>query len=105
MTNDILILTTMPDDDRADDLARALVGERLAACVTISGPMVSTYRWEGDVQRETERQLTIKTTRTRLADVERRLHELHPYELPEFLVLDAAGGSEKYLQWIGDSTK
>jgi len=104
MADGVLILTTMPDDERADDLARALVGERLAACVTISGPMASAYRWDGEVQRDTERQLTIKTTRTRVGDVRKRVHELHPYELPEFLVIGVEGGSEAYLRWMGEST-
>src|SRR3954464_5198521 len=65
MTDLILILTTMPDDDRADRLARALIDERLAACVNVHGPMVSSYRWKGAVEREAERQLVIKTTRAR----------------------------------------
>src|SRR5713226_7468903 len=85
----ILVLTTMPDDERADVLARTLVEERLAACVNVHGPMMSTYRWKGVVEREAERQIVIKTTRQRLADLETRLRALHPYELPEFVVLDA----------------
>jgi periplasmic divalent cation tolerance protein len=74
----ILILTTMPDDDRADTLARTLVGERLAACVNVHGVMHSTYRWKGAIERDAERQVVIKTTRARLGDIERRLRELHP---------------------------
>ena len=69
----ILILTTMPDDSRADELAMALVGEKLAACVNVHGPMVSTYRWKGAVEREAERQIVIKTTRARLPALEARL--------------------------------
>ena len=95
----ILILTTMPDDDRADALARSLVDERLAACVNVHGPMVSTYRWKGRVEREAERQLVIKTTAERRAAVEARLRELHPYELPEIVVLTAAAGDE-YASWL-----
>ena len=95
----ILILTTMPDDDRADALARSLVDERLAACVNVHGPMASTYRWKGRVEREAERQLVIKTTAERRAAVEARLRELHPYELPEIVVLTAAAGDE-YASWL-----
>jgi len=95
----ILILTTMPDDDRADALARTLVDERLAACVNVHGPMASTYRWKGRVEREAERQLVIKTTAERRAAVEARLRELHPYELPEIVVLTAAAGDE-YASWL-----
>ena len=95
----ILILTTMPDDSRADELAEALVGEKLAACVNVNGPMVSTYRWKGAVERETERQIVIKTTRTRLPALEARLKTLHPYELPEWIVLGAEA-SAAYGQWV-----
>lgn len=95
----ILILTTMPDDDRADALARTLVDERLAACVNVHGPMASTYRWKGRVEREAERQLVIKTTAERRAAVEARLRELHPYELPEIVVLTAAA-SKAYADWV-----
>jgi periplasmic divalent cation tolerance protein len=99
----ILILTTMPDDDRADPLARSLVDERLAACVNVHGPMTSTYRWKGAVERDAERQIVIKTTADRRAAVEKRLRELHPYELPEFVVLSAEA-SEAYGRWVREST-
>jgi periplasmic divalent cation tolerance protein len=96
----ILVLTTMPDDDRVDGVARTLVDERLAACVNVHGPMRSTYRWKGQVERDPERQVVIKTTRDRLPALESRLHSLHPYELPEFIVVDVTGGSAAYLQWV-----
>ena len=99
----ILIVTTMPDDDRAAGLARTLVEERLAACVNVHGPMMSTYRWQGRVEVEAERQLAIKTTRARRGALEARLRALHPYELPEFVVIDAAG-SEAYARWVRDAT-
>ena len=95
----ILILTTMPDDSRADELAAALVGEKLAACVNVHGPMVSTYRWKGAVEREAERQIVIKTPRARLPALEARLKTLHPYELPEWIVLGAEA-SAAYGQWV-----
>jgi periplasmic divalent cation tolerance protein len=100
MTEIVLVLTTMADDDRADAVARTLVEERLAACVNAHGPMWSTYRWKGHVERDAERQLVIKTTRDRLPDLERRLRALHTYELPEFLVLSIASGSADYLDWV-----
>lgn len=89
----------MPDDSRADELAAALVGEKLAACVNVHGPMVSTYRWKGAVEREAERQIVIKTTRARLPALEARLKTLHPYELPEWIVLGAEA-SAAYGQWV-----
>jgi len=104
MTADlILILTTMPDDDRAEALARTLVEERLAACVNVHAPMTSTYRWQGRLEVERERQVVIKTTRACLAALEARLRSLHPYELPELVVVDAAG-SEAYTRWVQDTT-
>ena len=104
MSDLILILTTMPDDDRAEALARTLVDERLAACVNVHGPMVSTYRWQGAVERDAERQIVIKTTRDRLAQLETRLRALHPYELPEFVVLEGKA-SETYGKWVVDETR
>jgi periplasmic divalent cation tolerance protein len=103
MTDLILILTTMPDDERADTLARTLVDEGLAACVNVHGAMTSTYRWKGAVQRETERQIVIKSTRARLEALEARVRALHPYELPEFVVLSAEA-SEAYAAWVNDTT-
>ena len=79
MSDLIVILTTMPDDDRARDLARMLVEERLAACVNVHSSMISTYRWKDAVEVEPERQIVIKTTRGRLAAIETRLLALHPY--------------------------
>jgi periplasmic divalent cation tolerance protein len=101
----VIVLTTMPDDARADELARTLVDERLAACVNVHGPMMSAYWWKGSVERDAERQLVIKTTRDRLAALEARLRQLHPYELPELIVVGAEGGSDAYLRWVSDETR
>ena len=97
----ILILTTMPDDSRADELASTLVEEKLAACVNVHGAMTSTYRWKGAVEREAERQIVIKTTRARLPALEARLKTLHPYELPELIVLRGEA-SAAYGQWVSE---
>jgi periplasmic divalent cation tolerance protein len=67
--------------------------------------MMSTYRWKESVERDAERQLVIKTTRDRIAALEARLRLLHPYELPEFVVIGVEGGSDKYLRWIHDETR
>src|SRR6185295_9156475 len=99
MTDLIIVLTTMPDDERADSLARTLVDEQLAACVHVHSPGSSTYRWNGTVEVERERPLVIKTSRACLAELDRRLHALHPYELPEFVVLSAEAG-EAYGRWV-----
>jgi periplasmic divalent cation tolerance protein len=99
----ILILTTMPDDDRAAGMARTLVEERLAACVNVHAPMTSTYRWQGRIEVEPERQVVIKAMRADLAALEVRLRSLHPYELPEMIVIDAVG-SEPYAAWVAKGT-
>jgi periplasmic divalent cation tolerance protein len=100
-TNDlVLILTTAPDDEHAETLARMLVEERLAACVNLLGPMVSIYRWKAAVQRDVERQVVIKTTRARVPAIEARLRQVHTYELPEFLVVPVERGSDDYVEWI-----
>jgi periplasmic divalent cation tolerance protein len=105
MRDAVVVLTTMPDDGRADELARALVDERLAACVNVLAPMTSIYRWKGVVEREPERQLVIKTTRDRLSALEARIRALHPYELPEFLVLTVEAASAGYAAWVTEQTR
>ncbi|HEY2904549.1 MAG TPA: divalent-cation tolerance protein CutA [Vicinamibacterales bacterium] len=105
MTNIALVLTTIGVDADADTLARRLVEERLAACVTIGAPMTSVYRWNGVIERSAERQLAIKTTVDRLEALQKRITELHSYDLPEFLVLPIAQASEPYLAWIAAETR
>jgi len=100
----ILVLTTMPTDERADALARTLVEERLAACVNVLPPMISTYRWQGGIQVESERQVVIKTTRRSLATLASRIEALHPYDVPELVVLDATA-SDAYGAWIDETVR
>ena len=105
MTDITIVLTTMPDDPaKTDEVARSLVDERLAACVNVHGPMTSTYRWKGRIERDAERQLVIKTTRDRVEALRKRLHELHPFELPEFVVIGVEDGSQAYLSWVREQT-
>ena len=101
----VLILTTVPDDESAEALARTLIDERLAACVNLHGPMTSLYRWNGVVERESERQLIVKTTSDRIPAVETRVRQLHSYEVPEFLVVPVATGGAAYLSWVNDQTR
>ena len=108
MSDVVLVLSTAPaapGDDTAEQIARTLVDERLAACVNVHAPIVSIYRWKGTVERDTERQLVIKTTRERVPALENRLRELHPYELPEFIVISTSGGSDKYLAWVAGEVR
>ena len=99
MTDVVLVLSTVPDEG-AESLARTLVDEKLAACVNLHPPMVSIYRWKGQVESAAEQQLLIKTTRDRLPALEARLKALHSYELPEFIVVPVDGGSQEYLSWV-----
>ena len=98
-----IVLTTLGAEADAGALARTLVEERLAACVNVLPAMTSVYRWKGVVEQEREQQLVIKTAPGRVAALEARLRELHPYDLPEFVVLDAAAGAA-YGAWIAECT-
>ena len=98
-----IVLTTIGSETEALALARTLVEEHLAACVNVLPAMVSVYRWKGSVEQDKEHQVVIKTAADRLPALEARLRQLHPYELPEFLVLDVAGGGEAYLAWVRES--
>lgn len=99
----IIVLTTWPADRDPAAFARQLIDERLAACVNLLPPMTSVYRWEGVIQEEAERQVVIKTTRERMPDLIARVQALHPYDLPECLVLPVETGGAAYLAWVGQS--
>jgi periplasmic divalent cation tolerance protein len=101
----VLILTTLPAGADAGALAHALVESHLAACVNLLPVMESVYRWDGRVQRDSERQLILKTSTDRIAALWARVRELHPYDVPEFIVLPIVDGNDAYLQWIGASTR
>jgi periplasmic divalent cation tolerance protein len=105
MTEIVVVLTTVADNDGAETFARQLVEERLAACVNLHPAMLSFYRWQGQVTRDAERQIVIKTTRDRVPALEARLKALHTYDLPEFLVLPVEQGSEAYLAWASEQVQ
>jgi periplasmic divalent cation tolerance protein len=98
-----VVLTTIAAREDALALARTLVAERLAACVNILPQMTSVYRWKEAIEEEPEHQVVIKTASDRLPALEARLRQLHPYELPELLVLSVAGGGQAYLTWVTES--
>ena len=103
-TGCVIVLTTIGSTTNSNELASILVNERLAACVNVFGEMESVYRWKGAIETDRERLMIIKTTTEQLPALRTRLHEVHAYEVPEFLVLPVIGGSEKYLSWIREST-
>ena len=105
MSSVVIVLTTWPASSDAVAFARTLVEERLAACVNVLAEMQSTYRWKEAVEIEAERQVLIKTSEATLPDLEARIRALHPYEVPEFMVLRVDGGAESYLSWVKESVK
>ena len=100
VTDVTIVLTTVPDAACADRIARALVDERLAACVTTLGPARSTYRWQGAVESADELPLLIKTTAAAWPALRERLRALHPYDVPEMLAWPASDGWPPYLDWV-----
>ena len=98
------MLSTAGSRDEAERIARALVDERLAACVNVVAPITSIYRWKGAVERAEEVLLVVKTRSVLATRVAGRIRELHSYELPEAIVLPIDGGAADYLAWIADET-
>lgn len=95
-----IILCTVPDKKTGKHIAAELVEKRIAACVNIAGPMVSRYLWDGAVQDDEEYQLIIKTSAARLEDAHALVCELHPYDVPEWLIIDNVSGSAEYVNWL-----
>jgi periplasmic divalent cation tolerance protein len=99
-----IVLVTCGSLQEARKIARSVVEKKLAACVNIStAPVESVYRWKGKVETAKEHLLIIKTSMTRLKELEREVSRLHSYETPEFVVLQVAGGSTAYLRWLAKS--
>ena len=96
----VIVLTTFPADGDVDTFARTLVEEGLAACINILPPMTSIYRWKGAIETAGERQLILKTAAATVDRLQSRLKELHPYDVPEVLVLPVIDGSPGYLSWL-----
>jgi periplasmic divalent cation tolerance protein len=105
MTDTRLILVTASPRAEAKRIAHALVEEHLAACVNLISEVHSVYRWNEAIETADEVLLLIKTQQEKVDAVRTRVHELHSYELPEFLVLDVADGSDAYLAWIAASVR
>ena len=100
----LIILCTCPDLATAERIAETVVGERLAACVNIVPGLASIYRWEGQIQRDTELLLLIKTRQAVYPLLEARIRELHPYQIPEIIALPIQTGSAAYLDWMAANT-
>ncbi|MDQ2583887.1 divalent-cation tolerance protein CutA [Saccharothrix yanglingensis] len=103
--NHVVVITTTDSEDAAGTLARAVVEARLAACVQVSGPIRSVYRWDGAVQDDREWQLWIKTAYDRVDELTEFVKARHGYDVPEVLALPVLGGNTDYLAWITEQTR
>ncbi len=103
-TNAIIVLCTCPDRESADRIANHLVRNGLAACVNISSPITSVYRWQGDIETSEEYMLFIKTTNSRYEELEQAILSTHPYELPAVVTVPIENGLQNYLGWIDQCT-
>jgi periplasmic divalent cation tolerance protein len=99
----VFLLTTLAADADAAGFARTVVEERLAACVSVLPPMTSLYRWQGSIEEAREQQLLIKTTSERIDALHERFRTLHPYELPEFVVIRPTDVAQPYADWVMQS--
>ncbi len=101
----LVVLVTAPSAEKAAELGRAVVSERLAACASVVPGLRSIYWWEGKVQDEAEALLLLKSTRARFDALRDRVLELHPYQVPEVVALPVEAGSRAYLEWIAKETE
>ncbi len=104
LNSDFVVVFCTAPPDSSGRLARLIVEERLAACVNIS-QVRSTFLWEGEVNEEAEDLLIIKTEKLKVEGLAARVREVHPYELPEIIVLPIVGGDEGYLDWISEAVR
>ena len=100
----LVVYCTCPDRVVAERIAEAVVDERLAACVNLIPGLTSIYRWEDQMQHDVELLLIIKTRSAVYPQLEARLRELHPYQVPEIIALPIQAGSAAYLNWIAGNT-
>jgi len=98
-----MVITTVPDREEAEKLAEGILDNRLAACVQMTD-ISSMFLWEGELQREEEVVLTIKTTEKRYAELEAYIGEYHPYDVPEIVKVPVTGGLPGYLGWLDSTT-
>ncbi|MCK5148838.1 divalent-cation tolerance protein CutA [bacterium] len=102
MNEAIMIITTVQDEGGADEIARILVKESLAACVQQLPKIQSTYMWKGEIHKDAEVLLFIKTHAQFFSRVEARIKQLHSYDVPEIIALPISDGSDDYLAWLAD---
>ncbi len=96
----LIVLCTVPSAQKARDIATNLVEERLCACVNILDQVQSIFRWQAEIQNDPEVLMILKTTQERYVDLEKRVRDLHPYDVPEIIALPIATGAQSYLDWV-----
>jgi periplasmic divalent cation tolerance protein len=101
----LLVATSLPARAQAEELARILVKERLAACVNILAECQSIFEWEGRLEQESEVPLVIKTSRSRFDSLQNRITELHPYEVPEIVAIPVCRALPAYAAWVLENTR
>lgn len=104
MADIVIAQTTVDDEGKANELARGAVENRLAACAHIDAPFTAIYRWNGAVQTAREWRVSYKTTADRLAALADWVARMHPYDVPEWIVVAVAGGSPAYLSWVAEES-
>jgi periplasmic divalent cation tolerance protein len=102
MSEYVQITTTTGARHDAEQIASELVSRRLAGCVQVSGPITSTFRWQGKIETAEEWMCTAKTGRAQLGAIQKLFAEIHPYEVPEVIATAIVDGSEAYLKWLGE---
>jgi periplasmic divalent cation tolerance protein len=105
VTDKVVILVTTASLREGKNIARHLVDAELAACVNITQPVRSIYRWKGKIADEKEYLLTIKSSRDLFPEIKAAISKIHSYHTPEIICLPIIDGSRNYLQWVGDSVK
>lgn len=101
----IQVFTTTEKKEDAERIAKALIDAKLAACVQIMGPIESTYRWKGKIEKSAEWFCFIKSTKNLYPDLESAIKKQHPYEVPEIIAVPVSGGSADYLNWLKGQVK
>ncbi|SNR41624.1 divalent cation tolerance protein [Haloechinothrix alba] len=101
----VIVSSTTDSEEAAQRLAAAAIEAKLGACAQVVGPITSVYRWEGEVQTDTEWRVDIKTASDRVEALTDRLTELHDYDVPEIIATPITGGSAEYLSWVVTETR
>lgn len=98
-----LCLTTVDSESTARQIAKILLQQKLVACVNISAKSFSLYHWQGEIAENSEFLLQMKTNSQKISDLGAKIQEIHPYDVPEYIVLDVVEGASDYLSWVDAS--